>query len=81
MTTEFPTITAKRLGYQTAADILEFLQAHGRRVTFQQLRPDQRQKNRVLLEYATTDGTTAVVGGSTIVSAVFRAMVRREVAK
>jgi hypothetical protein len=61
----------------TAAQILNWLDRHARQIVLQDLSPDRRQKNRVILEYQTPGSTELeVVGSQSLASAVCRAQTR-----
>jgi hypothetical protein len=61
----------------TAAAILNWLDRHARQIVLQDLRPDHRQKNRVILEYQ-LGGELDVVGSTSLASAVCRAQSRMD---
>ncbi len=61
----------------TAAAILNWLDRHARQILIQDLSPDRRQKNRVVLEYQPPNATELeVIGGASLASAVCRAQLR-----
>jgi hypothetical protein len=61
----------------TAAAMLRWLNDHARQVIFQQLAPNRRRKNRVLLTYLGTDSKEIeVIGAPSLCAAVLKAHVR-----
>jgi hypothetical protein len=56
--------------------LLVWLDKHAFRIDFQELAPEARQKNRVILQYRDHSGALAAVGAKSLAGAILKAALR-----